>query len=605
VVSLICVALAAVCWKDIGRLVRAPSVRCALWGFGFLSIWTGLLVAMIRCYSGAGWAGDWLEHLQRTLFFLHHFPADTAFVPLNYALPARPPMWNVLASFFLAQTAERFELFQVVFAFLNLLLFLPCCLLMPALSKRAKGRTWLLVLLFATSPVVMENATYAWTKAGAAFYVLLALGLYLAGWRKQDRIRTTAAFVALAAGLLAHYSAGPYVVVLTLHYLVRVFPKRQRKWRELAGIAALCGLLLGTWLFWSLAVYGEQITFASNTTVTFSQEYEGSTAGKMAANLLDTIVPIVMRDPALLEKYDQPNAAGQLRDNAFIFYQVNAIFGMGLAGGPLVIWLLYRALRRRRVEPAAQAPAPRAVRPAARGKRQIAKVPARITGALGSPGAPAVREFWLILIVCSALLGIMVVGERDPQGVGHLTLLSLQAMGLTLLAAAIPWQHRPLAIPLPAILLLAGCAVDCSLGVLLQARMENLENTAQTTVFPEMEFADGAIQTAAPGPSALSRSAWRNWYGKHMFAINSKWLEQLGKRYGNDPSIQGILSQMADRVASVRSDDATMWQGWFGRHGGEAVFLGDHLPGWGANAATAMLAMMVLGLAVRVTLRTG
>src|ERR1035438_2685141 len=47
-VSLVCAALAAACWKDIGRLARVRSVRRALAGLGFLSLWTALLVAIIR-----------------------------------------------------------------------------------------------------------------------------------------------------------------------------------------------------------------------------------------------------------------------------------------------------------------------------------------------------------------------------------------------------------------------------------------------------------------------------------------------------------------------------------------------------------------------------
>src|ERR1035438_1615552 len=75
-----------------------------------------------RTASGPGT----LEHFQRTLFFLHHFAKDT---PISgYLLPARPPMMNVLAAFFLGVTQDRFEIFQFVFTFLNLLVFLPCCL---------------------------------------------------------------------------------------------------------------------------------------------------------------------------------------------------------------------------------------------------------------------------------------------------------------------------------------------------------------------------------------------------------------------------------------------------------------------------------------------
>ena len=209
-------------------------MRQALAGFGFLLLWAAVLTAIVRNFSGGTWFGDWLEHFQRSLFFLRHFPAGIIIFP-GYALPARPPMMNVLAAFFLAQTTDRFEIFQAVFVFLNLLLFLPCYLMMPALGRRARRRTWLLVLLFASSPLVMQNTTYTWTKAAAAFYVVLALWFYLAGWRKHDSVRTTAAFVALAAGLLVHYSAGPYVVILALHYLTRVLPKRPDKWRELRG----------------------------------------------------------------------------------------------------------------------------------------------------------------------------------------------------------------------------------------------------------------------------------------------------------------------------------------------------------------------------------
>src|ERR1022692_367226 len=237
-VALVCAAMGAICRKDILRLLRISSVKQALAGFGFLLLWTAVLAAIVRNFSGALWFGDWLEHFQRTLFFLRHFPAHVEIFP-GYALPARPPMMNVWTSFFLALTSDRFEVFEAVFLYLNVLLFLPCYLIMPALGKRARRRTWLLVLLFASSPLAMQNTTYTWTKAAAAFYVVLALWFYLAGWRKRDSVRTTAAFVALAAGLVVHYSAGPYVAILTLHYLARVFPRRQHKWPEVAAIAAV------------------------------------------------------------------------------------------------------------------------------------------------------------------------------------------------------------------------------------------------------------------------------------------------------------------------------------------------------------------------------
>ena len=568
-VSLACLAMGSACWRDIARLLRAAPVRHALAGFGFLLLWTAVLMAIIRDYSGAAWFGDWLEHFQRSLFFLRHFPADTMIFP-GYALPARPPMMNVLTAFFLAQTADRFELFQVVFVFLNLLLFLPCCLMMPALGRRAGRRTWPLVLLFASSPLVMQNVTYTWTKAAAAFYVVLALWFYLAGWRKQDRVRTTAAFVALAAGLLVHYSAGPYVAIVTLHYLARVLPRRPNKWRELAGIASICGLLLGTWLFWSLAVYGPGVTFTSNSTVTLSQWYQGSTAEKIASNIYDTIVPAVLREPSLLaDRYGGQRTEATIRDWFFVFYQVNLIFGMGLVGGPLAVWLAYRALRGRRKTVA---------RPRARSKRPATKAPQTI--AVVTPE----QRFWRVLIAAAILLGIAVVGERDVQGVAHLTLLSLQALGLAMLAAAAPWRRRTLAA-----LILAGCAVDFGGGVLLHAHVESLENSARSTPFANVVFGRNSIQAPPPAPDRLSTSAWGNWFVKHQLAAYSWAVRDLERRSGGDPAYRQILDK-------AQSDDDTIWQGWFRNHGGEAVFLGDHFAAWSA-AAEALLVVLFLGLA--------
>jgi hypothetical protein len=445
---------------------------------------------------------------------------------------------------------------------------------MPALGRRARRRTWLLVLLFASSPLVMQNTTYTWTKAAAAFYVVLALWFYLAGWRKRDNVRTTAAFVALAAGLMVHYSAGPYVAILTLHYLIRVFPRRPNKWRELAAIAALCGFLVGTWVIWSIAVYGERITFASNTTVTSSQQYAGSTLEKIKSNLVDTIVPIVLRNSGLLDRFSAQRPEGKIRDWFFLFYQVNAIFAMGLLGGPLVLWFTYRAWRR---------PPPQ--KPKSRSKREARKAPP------SSPPVSPEQRFWQILIVAGVVLGIAVVGERDPLGVGHLTLLSLQVVGLAMVAAVVPWKRGILTM-----LILAGCAVDFSFGVWLQAHVEGLDNTAETTVFPGLEFSNGALGVVEPGPDALSGSAWNNWYTKHRLAVFDRWLADLTRQHGSDPRFQAALPGYRGQMEKARTEDAQKWQSWFANHGGEVTLLGDHVAAW-STVFQALLVVLFLGLA--------
>jgi len=449
-VSIACVILGVLAREDIFRLMHAFRVRHALVGYSFLLLWTFTILSMIRNYSGAGWGEDWLEHFQRTLFFLYHFPVNFHIVT-GYALSSRPPLMNVLGTFFLAQTGDRFENFQIVFAFLNLLVFLPCCLLLPALAGPRKLRILPLVALFALSPVLMETATYTWTKSLTAFFVVSGLWFYLAAWRKNDLGRMISAFLALSAGLLVHYSAGPYCAFVGLHYLLCVFKKRERKWRELAIIAAACLVLLLPWFSWSIATYGKHVTFASNSTVASSQRYSGSNLHKIAANIYDSVVPRALRQPSSRHTWDQPHLAATIRDNAFIFYQTNLIFGMGLTAGPLVLWLLFGILRRSR-----------------------------------DKGAE--RKFWLALITFCTIVGIAVVGERDYWGVAHLTLLSLQILGISLLAGSFPLPRWA------GIALIAGCVIDFSLGVFLQARVENMEDTGQRTAFPGLTYVNGWIQ---------------------------------------------------------------------------------------------------------------
>ena len=56
-------------------------------------------------------------------------------------------------------------------------------------------------------------------------------------------------------------------------------------------------------------------------------------------------------------------------------------------------------------------------------------------------------------------------------------------------------------------------------------------------------------------------------------------------------------------VAKAVAGDAIAWQGWFANHGGEVVFLGDHVAGW-ATAFEALLVALFLGLAGAVYWRT-
>jgi hypothetical protein len=531
VFSAVAFVLIVVARLDILALFRSARVRQTIGGFSFLLIWTILCLSLIRNYSGANWFGDWLEHFQRSLFFLHHFPVDSPIV-FGYQLPARPPAMNEIAAFFLAQTADRFEIFQVIFAFLNLLMFLPCSLIMPALTGPRRTLVLPLTLLFAANPVIMQHVTYSWSKAFTAFFVVLSVCFYLAGMRKNDDMRILAAFIAMSMGMLVHYSAGPYAVFLALHYLLRVWWQRPRarRMRELAIIVAVCGALLATWFAWSVAVYGVRKTAASNTSVTGAQRDQGHWIGRTANNLVDSLVPVILRFDPVAGSFAQQGALPSLRDKVFVFYQANAIFGMGLIGGPLIVWLLYRGLFKK---------------------------------ARSTPD----RSFWLAMIPTCVVLGIASVSELDPRGLAHITLLSLEIVGLALLAGTFPWRRLVLS------LVLAGCLIDFSCGVLLQLYVESLENSPHRMVFAGLNAVGGKPNDNPATPYSFGGVAWDNWYLKHQYALNREGISKLDDR---PPALASIgKAQMQKSLA----EDQTVWHGWYARNGGSVKFLGDQFSG--------------------------
>jgi hypothetical protein len=544
------IAMGAASFRDAKRLFRSGRAQQTAACFGALFLWTLLMLASIRHSSGAGWTGDWLEQFSRCLFYLHHFPKNSQMFG-GWAIPARPPFVNVLAAFFMAQAGDGFEIYQLIYTFFNLLVFLPCCLMLPAMGRTRRGTIPVLACLFALSPLIMANATYAGAKGFAAFHVCLGAALYLRGWRKRDRVRTIAAFVALAAGLLTHYSAAPYCVFFALHYLLAAWKSRPNRWQELAAITGTSGALMLAWFGWSIVTYGARGTFAApvGTSVAYGPKDENGYLLKSLANLFDSVVPHVLRSSELTHAFDQPSTAGYLRDNTFVIYQTSLIFSMGIFGGPLVVWFLIDGLRR---------------------------------------AAAPWRRFWLWLIAFSIATGLAVVGERDFYGVGHLTLISLFALGLTLLASRFGRARWA------ALVIIAGCAIDFGLGVFLQARVEHEENSAHHTVFAGLTLSEAGIDIATPVEGSLSAAAWGNWFRKHQYALSVQWRRDLDAFHPGDPRFEAAKAAIRPTLDRTIDDEERVWHGWYRDHGGETVFFGDHFGG--GRAPLVLLALA--GIAV-------
>ena len=411
---------------------RDPDARGLLTGQLLVTGWCVGGLWLVASYSGGGWTSDWFEHWERTRFFLDRWPLDTKFLGFG-ALPARPPLANLVTGALLAVTREDFAHYQLFTTLLNSLAFLPAALLARRFHQRlgggpagARAAVAGLAVLLMCNPSFVENATFAWTKLIAVGFVLSGLYFFL---RARDADAPPAAgtlcAAGLAAGLLAHYSAGPYVVLLAIAWfgLSHGRGRDASFWRQTAQLGLVGGVILATWFGWSLKVYGPHTTLFSNSSVAVKDAQSGNQLLKIALNLRDTIVPHFLRqvDPALLAEGSPWSHA---RDWWFQLYQVNLPFVFGSVAG---LALAAKLWRDRRAAP------------------------------------PQTVGFWVWFAGGAILLGVAAHGARDHWGVAHVCLQALGVLGLAYLAARWAslgrgWQRA----------LLAGAAVDFCLGIALQ-----------------------------------------------------------------------------------------------------------------------------------------
>ncbi len=415
--------------RTLVAFARDPEVRALCFAQGLVALSCLGWLATVEAYSGGGWSGDWFEHWERTRFFLERGPLDQKFLGL-YSLPARPPLANVVTGALLFLTRTDFATYQVVSSLFASVVFLPAALLARRFGGDSKAITGCALLLL-VNPLFVQNATFAWTKLPAAFFILTALYFFLSA-QEPGRALTPALLggASLAAGLLAHFSAGPYAVMLTVLWLAlgRSQGRRARWWRQTA-LAGLAGaLVLAAWFGWSLSAYGAAHTFLSNSSVTAADATAGSQIVKIGRNIFDTVVPHFLRplDPALIVQH---SPWGYLRDFFFQCYQVNLPLALGSMGSIVVAREAWRA--------AGEAPA-------------------------------TVRWYWTTLVVGVMLLGIGTHGARDEWGLAHICLQALVVLALAFLAARWPrlsprWQRA----------LMAGAAFDFLLGIVLQFAVQN------------------------------------------------------------------------------------------------------------------------------------
>jgi hypothetical protein len=334
---------------EIGAVLREPGVRPALAGWMLLSAWCLGGQMLVITYAGGGWAGDWHEHFERASFFLQHWPLDYRFIGFN-TLTARPPLANVVIAGLLGAIGGGFAAFQVFSTLLATLVFFPLAALLQKYAG-ARPAVGVLALLLMLNPLVVQNATFPWTKLPAAFFVALAAALLP---RPGDRpTGYAAALVALAAGLLCHYSTAIWILALGAGW----FGLACKAWRDPGPrreilLGAFAGTaLVAPWLGWALLHYGATALWHDPAAVTVV----GDAAGFQrlivaAANIGHTFVP--SPDSPLFAVFrQQPDWFSRLHDFWFCLYQHNLPLALGLGNLGVVAWLVARGNLRARFGP--------------------------------------------------------------------------------------------------------------------------------------------------------------------------------------------------------------------------------------------------------------
>lgn len=415
-------------WRTLAAVLRDAEGRSLLAAQMIVTAWCVGWLALVASYSGGAWVGDWYGHLQRTWFFLERWPREIRFNGFD-PLTSRPPLANVVNGALLVTIGRNFRHYQLASTLLGSLAFLPAALL----ARRWGGprAIALAAVAFLVSPLFVQNAAFPWTKLPAAFFTLVALYFFLRAHDPAAPVGAGLLFAGgLAAGLLTHYSAGPYALVLAAAWLVLGFPHRHEiRWWRTTALAVLIGtLVLATWFGWALTVYGAHQTLLSHPTATDHAPTAGAQGVIFARNLRDTLVPHFLRG-ADFSDFVQASRAGWWRDWFFQLYQANFLPAFGSVAWAAILATL--AADRR-----------------------------------SAPARP--RIFWATFVTGSLLLGIAAHATHDPFGLVQICLQPLVLLGLAYLAARWPalapaWQRT----------VIAGAVFDLTCGIALSFAMQS------------------------------------------------------------------------------------------------------------------------------------
>jgi len=412
----------------------------ALWSA--VGFWILALQFQIVVYGGVTWFGDWYEHYERAILFLDHLPAETHFHLGMWTLPARGPIFNAVASFFMRSMGRDFASYQVFATGLNTLAVLPMTLLLRDLAGLRQRTAMLLGAgLFGLSPFAVQHEVFTATKFLTVAYILGAIHFYLYGQKRNSPELRAWSIPAFAAGVLVHYLtvliALFFVVHLCVSHLYAAL-KEGKSSRPFVLPVACSILLLGLWFGTCFAKFGIKATLQANSTlgdsyselVAEDRQAEVSWTRAFAGNLYCTFVPygwrhewqglghaerVVQADTRWGEDFvPKPEQQERLAE-WFCDLSNNACSltgGLGWAGmfGLIFSCVLY----------------------AKKGLRRESEVPQPET-ARAVPGL----TFWLAFALLGIPLNVLASRDYQSHGVAHLNLMPFICLAAVWLASAV------------------------------------------------------------------------------------------------------------------------------------------------------------------------
>jgi hypothetical protein len=267
-----------------------------------LTVWILFLQSYIVVYGGTLWFGDWYEHYERSIFFLSHGPSDTRFLMGFWSLPARGPLFNTVAAFFLSMVGQDFWDFQIAATVLNSVAIIPMALLLRDLGQINERIALLLALVvFALAPFAVQQETFTWTKFLSLAFLLQAFHMYILGLRNNNESYLAISMLLFAAGVLAHYLVLIFWVFFAFHYLWHIMKNRSAI-RIFLSTVLLCSIVLASWFTYAFYRFGLKETFTANSTFgVYTHAKSGSRrparswAESFAGNLVNTAIPFGWR----------------------------------------------------------------------------------------------------------------------------------------------------------------------------------------------------------------------------------------------------------------------------------------------------------------------